>query len=162
MTGLDPSALLWRPFAGTETWQVGGVGSELGAHVALLERLVETTDARIAAVPADRDATGPELPVLLVVLEEYAGLLRVADVTDPTLGSASVPWSLGCSARAARPESGSSSSCSAPTSRSWTASCAQCELRVSFSVDSGEAVRILHPAAEEVARRAGRPAQRGP
>lgn len=156
VTGLDPSALLWRPFAGTRhaPWQVGGVGGDLAAHVELLERLVETMDARIAAMPPDRDAveTGPDLPVLLVVLEEYAGLLRVADVTDKKIGAkvrALVARLLSEGRKAGVRVLIVVQRADASVVDGLVR--AQCALRVSFSVDSGEAVRMLHPAAENIA-----------
>lgn len=156
VTGLDPSGLLWRPFAGTRhaEWQVGGVGGELAAHVALLERLVATMDERIAAMPPDRDAValGPDLPVLLVVLEEYAGLLRVADVTDKKIGAkvrALVARLLSEGRKAGVRVLIVVQRADAAVVDGLVR--AQCALRVSFSVDSGEAVRMLHPAAADVA-----------
>ena len=163
--GLDPSALLWRPFAGTRhaQWQVGGVGGDLAAHVACSSGLSAEMDERIAAMPADRDAveTGPDLPVLLVVLEEYAGLLRVADVTDKKLGQkvrALVARLLSEGRKAGVRVLIIVQRADAAVVDGLVR--AQCALRVSFSVDSGEAVRMLHPAARGRRRRPGRPARR--
>ena len=156
VAGLDPSGLLWRPFAGTRhaPWQVGGVGGDLAAHVELLERLCATMDARIAAMPPARDSVvvGPGLPLLLVVLEEYAGLLRVADVTDKRLGQkvrALVARLLSEGRKAGVRVLLIVQRADAAVVDGLVR--AQCSVRVSFSVDNGEAVRMLHPAAESVA-----------
>ena len=156
VTGLDPSGLLWRPFTGTRhgAWQVGGVGDELAPHLELLDRLVAEMDRRIAAMPPDRDAVAvtPDQPVLLVVLEEYAGLLRVADVTDPKLGKrlrALVARLLSEGRKAGFRVLIIVQRADAAVVDGLVR--AQCALRVSFSVDSGEAVRMLHPAAVDVA-----------
>lgn len=81
--GCDPTGLLWRPFAGSRhgaEWQVSGL-ADLDAHEALLQRLVDEMDARIADLPADRDVLGvsEDLRLLVVVLKELAGLLRALD-----------------------------------------------------------------------------------
>lgn len=78
----DPSGLLTRPFQGTvhEPWQVGGTGQP-DQHLALLESLVQEMDERIATLPRRRDQVefGPGCPLIVVVLEEYPGLLRALD-----------------------------------------------------------------------------------
>ncbi|MFC4951278.1 hypothetical protein [Pseudonocardia sp. GCM10023141] len=82
VAGCDPTGLLWRPFAGSrhEEWQVSGVADPL-AHEVLLERLVAEMDERITELPADRDTIeiNDKHPMILVVLEELAGLLRCVD-----------------------------------------------------------------------------------
>lgn len=85
--GSDPTGLLWRPFVGTRhaALQVSGV-DDPGAHEALLQALVDDMDARIAAMPADRDtvAITTDQPLRVVVLEELAALYRVADAASTT------------------------------------------------------------------------------
>lgn len=110
-------------------------------------------DARIAAVPLDRDAvvTVPDRPVLLVVLEEYAGLVRLADVTDKKLGAkvrALIARLLSEGRKAGVRVLIIVQRADAVVDGLGPRPCA---VRVSFSVDSGEAVRMLHPACEDVA-----------
>lgn len=81
----DPTGLLTRPFRGTvhEEWQASGT-ADPDEHLALLERLVDTMDQRIATLPPRRDqvAIGEGCPLIVLVLEEYAGLLRAAATGD--------------------------------------------------------------------------------
>lgn len=88
VAGSDPSGLLLgRPWEGTRhrAWQATGSGDVL-AHRDLLVRLVEEMDRRIAELP-DRSDKLTEFtssrPLIVVVLEEFAGLLRLAS-TEPT------------------------------------------------------------------------------
>ena len=156
VAGLDPSGLLWRPFVGTRhaRWQVGGLSDDLAAHLDLLDRLVAEMDRRIATIAPDRDAVdiGPDLPVMLVVLEEYPGLLRAADLVDKKTGSrvrAQVARMLSEGRKAGYRVLIVCQRADASVVDGLVR--AQCAMRVSFSVDSGEAVRMLHPAAVELA-----------
>jgi hypothetical protein len=80
--GCDPTGLLWRPFAGSRhsEYQVSGL-ADLDAHEALLQRFVDEMDQRIRDLPVDRDVleVSTELPLMVVVLEELAGLYRSLD-----------------------------------------------------------------------------------
>ena len=60
--------------------QVTGT-ADIGAHAVLLEDLVAEMDRRLEAIPPRRDKIEPtpETPTVLVVLEEFPGLLRAAD-----------------------------------------------------------------------------------
>ncbi|GAA4759256.1 hypothetical protein [Actinomycetospora chibensis] len=83
ITGSDITGLLLgRPFEGTvhRPHQVVGTG-DIGAHAVLLEGLVAEMDRRLAAIPPreDRIEPTPATPTVLVVLEEFPGLLRAAD-----------------------------------------------------------------------------------
>lgn len=89
VTGSDVSGLLLAPWAKRpEHGDVVLGTADPVAHVALFEHLVREMDHRITEIPPGRDAVelGTEVPVLLVVVEEYAGLLRLLDVTDKDLG----------------------------------------------------------------------------
>ena len=77
ITGL----LLGRPFDGTahRAWQAVGSG-DLEAHAVLLEDLVAEMDRRLTTIPprCDRITPTATTPTVLVVLEEFPGLLRAA------------------------------------------------------------------------------------
>lgn len=95
IAGSDPSGLLLgRPWAGTRhhQWQATGSGDVL-AHRDLLDRLVAEMDARIAELPARQDKLTvftPDRPLIVVVLEELAGLLRLASTTPTPKGELKV------------------------------------------------------------------------
>ncbi len=77
ITGL----LLGRPWDHTRhrQWQATGTAN-LEAHAVVLERLVAVMDHRLAGMPAGVDKLEPadDLPLVLVVVEEFPGLLRAA------------------------------------------------------------------------------------
>jgi S-DNA-T family DNA segregation ATPase FtsK/SpoIIIE len=87
IAGCDPTGLLWRPFAGSahSRWQVSGLRS-VDAHEALLTRLVDEMDQRITDLPEHRDTVSADVPLVLVVLEELAGLYRAADAGSKDQG----------------------------------------------------------------------------
>lgn len=97
VTGSDPTGLLLGPWARNrapqDRWEVPtpALGtSDPTAHVIVLEELVELMDDRIRAMPAGRDSvdlTDPATPLVLAVLEEYAGLLRLLDQVDKKQGA---------------------------------------------------------------------------
>jgi DNA segregation ATPase FtsK/SpoIIIE, S-DNA-T family len=84
IAGSDPSALtLGRPFDGTvhREWQAAGY-ADLEAHADVLERLVAELDGRLRALPARADTVLPDsgCPLVIVVVEELANLLRAASL----------------------------------------------------------------------------------
>lgn len=88
IAGSDPSGLLLgRPYEGTRHHEWQSTGSrDVYAHLALLRRLVDEMDARIAELPARADkweTFTPDRPLFVVVLEEFAGLLRLASTVPP-------------------------------------------------------------------------------
>lgn len=89
VAGCDPTGLLFRAFTGTvhAPWQASGLADH-AAHEDVLVRLVAEMDARIAELPMDRDTAeiSADLPLLVVVLEEYPGLLRALDAEDKDRG----------------------------------------------------------------------------
>lgn len=77
--GLDPTGLLLRPFGEhPRGWRVTGTADPARYAVAL-RGLVDDMDARIASLPMDRDqvALSAACPLRLIVLEEWAGVLRL-------------------------------------------------------------------------------------
>ncbi|GAA4881494.1 FtsK/SpoIIIE domain-containing protein [Actinomycetospora straminea] len=82
VAGSDITGLLlgrvWDDTAHRE-WQVVGT-HDLEAHAALLEQLVAEMDRRLATIPRREDKITPTVtvPTVLVVLEEFPGLLRAA------------------------------------------------------------------------------------
>jgi S-DNA-T family DNA segregation ATPase FtsK/SpoIIIE len=81
----DPTGLLCRPFTGTvhEPWHES-TPADPDAHIALLRRLVDMMDERIASLPPRRDQVkiSEDCPLVFVVLEEYPGLIRAAAQAD--------------------------------------------------------------------------------
>lgn len=152
ITGCDPTGLLWRPFAESRhaAWQSSGL-ADLDAHEKVLSAVCKEMDARIRDLPADADtlATGPDRPLIFVVLEEYPGLLRVLDAAktrDDDPGKrvrALVSRLLAEGAKAGirvvilaqRAEAGVVGAFER----------AMCSLRISFRCDNRASVELLHP-----------------
>jgi len=95
IAGSDPSGLLLgRPFVNSRhtSWQVTGSRDVL-AHLALLRLLVDEMDERIATLPPRVDKLDEftiDCPLVVVVLEEFAGLLRLASTASAPKGEAKV------------------------------------------------------------------------
>jgi S-DNA-T family DNA segregation ATPase FtsK/SpoIIIE len=94
IAGSDPSGiLLGRPYVGTvhRAWQVTGSGN-VAEHLQLLRRLVAEMDRRITELPdrADKLPASVENPLMVVVLEEFAGLLRLASTLPTPKGEAKI------------------------------------------------------------------------
>ena len=95
VTGSDITGLLLgRAWDGTahRAHQVTGTG-DIGAHADLLEDLVAEMDRRLTTIPPRRDKVEPSpgTPTILVVLEEFPGLLRAAEsLPKPPKGQAGV------------------------------------------------------------------------
>jgi S-DNA-T family DNA segregation ATPase FtsK/SpoIIIE len=91
ITGSDPSGLLLgRPYDGTEhrDWQAVGT-RDVAAHVEILARLVEEMDRRIEGLPPRVDkltSFSIEQPLMVVVLEEFPGLVRLASALPTPRG----------------------------------------------------------------------------
>ena len=83
ITGSDITGLvLGRAWNNTRHGIHQATGTDdLEEHAALLEDLVGVMDARLADIPPRQDKVTPtsETPTVLVVLEEFPGLLRAAD-----------------------------------------------------------------------------------
>lgn len=85
VTGVDPSRLLWAPWERhpRPDWRVSGLAGDLSEHRVLLRALCDEMDARLKVMPRGVDAipTNVDMPLVVVMLEEYAGFLRAADTT---------------------------------------------------------------------------------
>ncbi|GAA1106800.1 FtsK/SpoIIIE domain-containing protein [Pseudonocardia alni] len=82
VAGSDITGLLLAPWAGHAPSGLVALGTrDPDVHLAALARLVDLMDQRIAAMPAHRDAVALDVdtPVVLAVVEELPGLLRVLD-----------------------------------------------------------------------------------
>lgn len=152
VAGLDPSGITLRPFRGTvhADWQVCGL-ADLALVESLLVRLVDQMDSRIAAIPADRDTaiTGPENPLVVVVIEELPALLRALDTDDTKRGKRCraliarlISESHKCGYRLVLVVQRAEAGLIDGTVR------AQAELRISMRLDNTDSVRLLHPDAD--------------
>lgn len=160
VAGCDPTGLLFRPFAGSRhaEWQVSGVADPT-AHLALLGRLVDEMDQRIATLPEDRDTleirTDPDHQMRVVVLEELAGLYRAVDALDKDSGKrvrALIARLLAEGAKVGIRVVIIVQRAEASIVGSFER--AMCSLRISFRTDNQASVELLHPgAAKDVADR---------
>lgn len=151
--GCDPTGLLWRPFAGSRhaELQASGVGDP-GAHEAVLQRLVDEMDERIATLPEDADqlTVTRELPLRVVVLEELAGLYRVLDTTDKDMGKrvrALIGRLLAEGAKVGVRVIILVQRAEAAVIDAFAR--AMCSWRVSFRCDNAASVELLHPGADK-------------
>lgn len=90
VTGSDVSGLLLGPWAGRDDHGPVVLGTgDPEAHVRLFEDAAAGMDKRILGIPGGRDAVvlGPHLPILLMVVEEYPGLLRLLEAVDRKLAA---------------------------------------------------------------------------
>lgn len=94
IAGADPSGILLAPFVGTrhEPWQALGTRNPERV-LEVLGRAVDEMDRRTALlgemVKDKLTAFTPDLPLLVVVLEEYPGLRRAIEATDQASGGGS-------------------------------------------------------------------------
>lgn len=92
IAGVDPSSILLAPFIGTRhaDWQVLGT-SEPEKVEALLARLVAEMDRRTRQLVAETrdkfDTFDEQRPLFMVVLEEYPGLRRGIEARDKESGA---------------------------------------------------------------------------
>ncbi|MCW0214395.1 MAG: FtsK/SpoIIIE domain-containing protein [Pseudonocardia sp.] len=147
--GSDPSGLLFRPFKGSrhEPFQVSGLAEPM-RHIELAQAVVEEMDRRVTALPEhlDQIEVSEALPLLVVVFEEYPGLLRALDQTDPKLGKQM--RSLVSRLLAEGRKSGIRVlliTQRAEANIIGGFERAMCSLRISFRTDNRDAVRLLHP-----------------
>jgi len=149
VAGLDPTGLLLRPFADTRHAKHQALGlADIDAHEAVLVELVATMDRRIAELPLDRDTLelSADAPAVVVVLEEYPGLLRAVDALDKDSGKrvrALVSRLLAEGAKVGYRVIMLAQRAEAAVIGSFER--AMCSTRISFRTDSRGAVELLHP-----------------
>lgn len=158
VAGCDPTGLLWRPFRGSRhaEWLASGL-ADPDAHEKALRRVVDEMDDRIRQLPDDRDqiAVGPDRPLIVVVLEEYPGLLRVLDSAkargdDPgarvrALVSRLLAEGAKAGVRVVLLAQRAEASIVGAFER------AMCSLRISFRTDNRASVELLHPGTDPAA-----------
>lgn len=155
ITGSDPSGLLLgRPYTGTRhrEWQAVGT-QDVTTHLTVLRRIVAEMDRRIEALPDREDTLLPnrESPLLLVVLEEFAGLLRIASTLPTPRGEAKVTDQLRALFGRLVSEGHKVAIRLVVVSQRADATIiggferGQLGLRVSFRVTDPEALQMLHP-----------------
>ena len=155
VAGVDPSGLLLRPWTmGRHApWVCAGL-ADLGAVEATLGALVDEMDRRLVAMPADRDVTAVSdtTPLVVVALDEYAGLLRAVDAADAKAGKrvrGLVSRLLAESAKVAMRIVLLTQRAEAAVI--GAAERAQCAGRISFRVDGLDSIKLLHPDADAYA-----------
>jgi hypothetical protein len=153
IAGSDPTGLLLRPFAGTvhQPWQVTGM-ADPDAHLKLLRDLVTEMDRRIAAIPPRSDQITPDntTPLIVCVLEEYAGLLRAVDDSGAGRKSTRVAEVQRLVARLLAEGHKAAIRLLIILQRADAAVLGgfergQCSVRISFRVDTADAIVMLHP-----------------
>ncbi|GEL22768.1 hypothetical protein PSU4_17220 [Pseudonocardia sulfidoxydans NBRC 16205] len=155
VAGVDPSGITLRPFTSTHHAhrQVLGLG-DLVRVEAVLADLVADLDARLAAMPPDRDVLpiGDEWSLRVVVLDEWPALLRALDATDPKQGKR--VRALVARLLAEAHKVGHRVILAAQRAEATivgAAERAQCAGRLSFRVDSRDSLGLLHSDAETFA-----------
>jgi S-DNA-T family DNA segregation ATPase FtsK/SpoIIIE len=150
VAGVDASGLLLRPFAGSHhaAAQVCGL-AELPRVETVLAELVAEMDRRIAAIAPgwDRVITHLGEPLVVVVLEEWPGVLRALDASAEAKIGKRVR---GLVARllAESPKAGMRVVMVAQRAEATLiggAERAQLAARLSFRSDSPDSVKLLHP-----------------
>jgi S-DNA-T family DNA segregation ATPase FtsK/SpoIIIE len=151
----DPTGLLARPFVGTvhEEWQASGTG-DMDAHLELLERLVDTMDQRIATLPprCDQVDITEGCPLIVAVLEEYAGLIRAATALDGAKKSGGVTERIKLLVARLLSEGRKAGIRLVIIAQRFEASVIggyereQCTIKLSFRVGNATSIEMLHPA----------------
>jgi S-DNA-T family DNA segregation ATPase FtsK/SpoIIIE len=166
VTGSDITALTLAPW--DDRTRPGIPPPALGttypnSHLAVVEKLCKIMDARIGAMPRGRDSVdiSPDCPVIVCVLEETPGLYRFLKLADSKLYDrlrAAVGRLLGEGRKAGIRLLIIAQRADADILGGYERG--QCSHRISFRVDTMDAVRMLHPDAspELAAEHASAPA----
>jgi S-DNA-T family DNA segregation ATPase FtsK/SpoIIIE len=97
VVGSDPSGLLLKPWATRPGARVALGLADVKRHAEVLDELVSEMDLRIATLPAgvDQVEISEGQPLVLVVLEEFAGLIRAARSSGPGKAHEGIQRSVG-------------------------------------------------------------------
>jgi DNA segregation ATPase FtsK/SpoIIIE-like protein len=159
IAGCDPSGMLLHPLRRRSHSEWRAVGArDVGAHVSALTGLVEELDRRIDALlgeGADKaEVFTHDLPLVLVVMEEYPGLIAAATEDDAAAArkpadrhaprirrdvARLVMEGAKCGIRALSISQRATAEVLGGTERSNFAT------RITLAVDNPDAVRMLHP-----------------
>ena len=165
--GCDPSGLLLHPWRNAPKPHLRSFGNGVAAHEAALRQLTLELDRRVGDLLAEGvdkvDWNDSRTPIILVVLEEYPGLLVLAEAHDGAEGlrgktslAASIRRSV---ARLVQEGAKAAIRVLLLTQRADAAIVGGAErsnfgTRISFRLDNGDAVRMLHPqATDDIIRR---------
>lgn len=160
--GCDPSGILLNPWRGHPRDELRSIGTgDVAAHLAVLTELLAIMDGRIAQLLAeDRDkvpSPSAEQQLLIVVLEEYPGLLSAAEADDEAHGrkpADRVAPKLKRAVRRLVQEGAKAGLRVVLVAQRMDAAIvggaerASFGTRISMRVDNGDAVRMLHPNAD--------------
>ncbi len=159
VTGLDPTGILLAPWAHAPGADLRHCGTgDLDHAVEVLEALVQEMDQRIGhllSTGADQVGPGtPGMPVVVVVLEEYPGLLSVLTAHDQTTKPAGrLENRVRLGVRRLVQEGAKAGIRVVMLAQRFDAAVvggaerSNLGTRISLRVDNGDAVRMLHPAA---------------
>lgn len=157
--GIDPNAVLLAPIAeATEPTRFALGVRDLSESLAVLLALVEEMDERIAQLRESgldkMENFTAETPLILVILEEYPGLIRASETADRDLKPAErrTPKIKALVGRLVSESAKVGMRVTLITQRADAeildgATRAQMGQRFTFGVDNPDAVRMLHPAA---------------
>ena len=158
IAGCDPSGVLLRPFAGTrhEGWQCSG--SDVEKHLTVLRAVEVELDERLTMMPERSDVlpVSDAHPVFVLILEEFAGLLRLAAGLAGKEGKAATEEALRIVGRVLAEGRKVRLFAVTVTQRADAAvvggfARGQASLRLSLRVDSPEAILMLHPGGRSLA-----------
>lgn len=159
IAGCDPTGVLLRPFAGSDhaAWQSTGT-ADPGVHVVLLDRLEAELDNRLEQLPpdADRLEVSPDRPVIVAVLEEFLAVLRMLGADGGDKRGGRVDQARRVYSRLVTEGRKVNLQLVTVLNRADATLVGglergQATTKLSFRVDSGEALSMLHPDARDQA-----------
>ncbi|MCL2092500.1 MAG: FtsK/SpoIIIE domain-containing protein [Micrococcales bacterium] len=158
LTGLDPTGILLAPWEHAPGVDLRHCGTDDPDHaVEVVEALVDVMDQRIGhllATGSDKVTPGTQgMPVVVVVLEEYPGLLSVLAAHDKTTKPGGLEGRVRLGVRRLVQEGAKAGVRVVMLAQRFDAAVvggaerSNLGTRLSMRVDNGDAVRMLHPAA---------------